>query len=170
VISFGQELSVSAIQLAGAYSAVANGGQLFEAKIIRGIRDPNGRLEEYPSRLIRRVVSQKTAAKVKDILVGVVDRGTGRSAGLSQWKVAGKTGTAQKADPVKGGYQKNKYIVSFCGFVPADNPRLTIVIVYDEPEGMAQGSIQAAPIFRDLAQRALGYLSIPSDDATHPAS
>jgi len=165
MLSFGQEIGVSVIQLAGAYSAVANGGVLYEAKMIHGAELPVQGKTIYPPRRIRRAISTETARTLREILIRTVKGGTGRSAAMAKWTVAGKTGTAQKADRVKGGYATGKYIVSFAGFVPARHPRLTIVVIYDEPEGVAQGSRQAAPVFRRLAQEALDYLGVPSDRA-----
>lgn len=164
VISFGQEVGVTAIQLACAYSALANGGMLMEPRLFLEMVGADGERREWKDPLlVRRVISEKTAQQVTKILRGVVERGTGVDAKLDGWSVAGKTGTAQKIDPRTRQYSANKFIASFCGFVPAVNPRLTIVVVYDEPQGVEWGGYNAGPVFRNVAWHALTYLGVPPD-------
>ncbi len=166
VISFGQEIGVTALQLAAAYSAVANGGTLLEPRIYQEVRDAGGQVRRWrPAAAVRRVVSPATADALRKILEGVVTRGTGQDAALDGWRVAGKTGTAQKLDTATGSYSDSKYVASFIGFVPASRPRLTIVVIIDEPRGPEWGGYNAAPIFKNIAWHALTYLGVPSDAA-----
>ena len=157
VVSFGQELSVTMVQLAGAFSTVANGGVLMEPRLIKGINDEDGDpLTTFKAAEVRRVVKPETAAKLTAILTHVVERGTGINAQIT-WdpatKVAGKTGTAQKWDSVRHKYHNILSLVSFCGFFPADNPKVTMVVILDEPEGRRWGGLDAAPIFRRIAEQ-----------------
>ncbi len=157
VVSFGQELGVTMVQLAGAYSAVANGGILMEPRLVRRIVKNNGDAvwESTPAE-VRRVVTPETAKKLTEILTQAVQRGTGVNAQIT-WdpstKVAGKTGTAQKWDAARHKYHSLLSLVSFCGFFPADNPKLTMVVILDEPEGRRWGGLDAAPIFRRIAEQ-----------------
>jgi cell division protein FtsI (penicillin-binding protein 3) len=164
VISFGQEIGVTPIQLAGAYSAIANGGKLLEPRLFREVRNQAGeeRTWESPS-VVRQVMSPKTAAELIKMLQGVVQRGTGQNALVEGWTAAGKTGTAQKIDPKTRTYSPDKFVASFCGFVPANQPRLTIVVIYDEPQGVSWGGYNAGPVFRNVASHGLSYLGIPPD-------
>lgn len=157
MVSFGQEVSVSAVQLVAAFSAVANGGVLMEPRIVRGVVSEDGDyLWKTEPTEVRRVVSPATAKKLTDILTHVVERGTGVNAQI-QWdpstKVAGKTGTAQKYDRVHHRYHDLLALVSFCGFFPADNPKYTILVLLDEPEGRRWGGLDAAPVFRRIAEQ-----------------
>ena len=164
VLSFGQEIGVTALQLVAAYSAVANGGVLLEPRVFREARDASGRTKRWESgTVVRRVVSPETASTLRKILEGVVLRGTGKDARLDGWSAAGKTGTAQKLDPATGTYSEKKYVASFIGFAPVDKPRLTILVVLDEPKGPEWGGYNAGPVFRDIARHALTYLGVPSD-------
>ncbi|HOW28828.1 MAG TPA: penicillin-binding protein 2 [Elusimicrobiota bacterium] len=165
MISFGQEIGVTPVQLACAYSAIANGGTLMEARILQKVSDPGGVLKSWviPSP-IRQMVSPKTCQTVTRFLEGVVERGTGKAAAMTGWKVAGKTGTAQKIDPRTRKYSAEKYVASFCGFVPSRNPRLTIVVILDEPKGISWGGYNAGPVFRNVASHVLTYLGISPDD------
>ena len=104
-------------------------------------------------------MSEKTAAVLNEILKNVVSRGTGENAALAEHVVAGKTGTAQKA--VRGGYIADRYVGSFAGYVPADRPRLVILVVIDEPRGEHYGGTVAAPVFREIAEATLRYLGVP---------
>jgi cell division protein FtsI (penicillin-binding protein 3) len=160
-ISFGQEIGSNAVQLVGAFSVVANGGTLYEPKIIKKIETKSSS-KEYAPLMIRRVISEKTATELKDILKEVVKRGSGVKAQLPGYPVAGKTGTAQKYNPKTFRYYENKYVALFGGFVPADDPKLTILVVYDEPAvSYHWGGYVAAPVFKEIAKAALNYLNIP---------
>lgn len=160
--SFGQGLSMTAVQLAAAYGALANGGVLMRPFLVSKVVDPDGvvLLENKPTE-VRRVVSARTAQQVVSMLEGVVTpEGTAPKAYLDGYRVAGKTGTAQKADPVARGYS-DKRIASFAGIVPADDPRLVILVVIDEPKTDVYGGLVAAPAFRDIAEGAMTYLGVP---------
>jgi cell division protein FtsI (penicillin-binding protein 3) len=164
IISFGQEVGVTAIQLTSAYSALANGGLLLEPRLFKVVHQSDGREQRWPApALIRRVISEETAGQIKDILKGVVVRGTGQEARTSSWAAAGKTGTAQKFDTKLGRYSSDRYVASFCGFVPADRPRLTIVVILDEPRGLEWGGYNAGPVFKNIAQHALTYLGVEAE-------
>lgn len=160
-LSFGQELKVTPIQTIGAYSVIANGGTLFKPKIIKAIGDK----EFKDAEIVRRnVVSEGTAYKVRQALKGVVTNGTGKSAKVQGYSVGGKTGTAQKWDLKLKKYSKKNYLVSFCGMLPAMNPQVVILVVYDEPYGDEYyASTVAAPVFSKIAQRVAEYLNIPPD-------
>jgi cell division protein FtsI (penicillin-binding protein 3) len=166
VLAFGQEIGVTALQLASAYSALANGGTLYEPRVFREARNQWGETRRWGDAAVRRVISEKTSAEMRKILEGVVQRGTGRDALLNGWSVAGKTGTAQKIDPRTRRYSPEKFVASFCGFVPAARPRLTIVVVYDEPQGVTYGGYNAGPVFRNVAWHAMTYLGVSSDADT----
>lgn len=161
-ISFGQGISVSAIQLAAAMSAIANGGNLMQPYIVEKIMDSNGGVLKNFSPLNRlKIISPETAGIVAKMMEAVAaEGGTGTAAAVDGYRVAGKTGTAQKADPVTKGYSADKRTASFVGFVPAENPRLTIVIIVDEPKTSAYGGVVAAPAFSAIARQSLCYLRV----------
>jgi cell division protein FtsI (penicillin-binding protein 3) len=159
-ISIGQEIGVTPLQIVRAVSAVATGGVLVAPRIVERVVDEEGEVVARPETVgSRRVMSEKTAAVLNEILKGVVSRGTGSNAALAEHVVAGKTGTAQKAG--RGGYAAGRYVGSFVGYVPADKPRLTILVVIDEPRGEHYGGAIAAPVFREIAEASLRYLGVP---------
>lgn len=161
-ISFGHGISVSALQLAAAASAIANDGVLMRPYLIRAVTDPSGKpVETREPEAVRRVVSEGTARIVREMLRGAVaEGGTGEAAALEGYSVCGKTGTAQKLDE-NGGYT-DTYLASFVGFVPAEDPRLAILVVIDEPaQNQHYGGVSAAPAFQRIAREALNYLNIP---------
>ncbi len=165
-ISFGQGLSVSALQLAAATSAIANGGTLMRPYIVARVTDAWGReIDTYRPQPVRRVVSPGTAAIIAHIMRTVVDNGTGTQAALNEYQVSGKTGTAQKID-ANGRYDSNKFIASFTGFVPSENPKLVILVVVDEPEENHYGGTVAGPAFRKIAETTLDYLNIAPKKGT----
>ncbi|MFZ4854863.1 MAG: penicillin-binding protein [Desulfuromonadaceae bacterium] len=159
--SFGQGVSLSAIQLTTALSAIANGGNMMKPYLVEQILDDNGAVvQKFEPQIVRRVISPETALKVTKMMETVTgEGGTGTKAALDGYRVAGKTGTAQKVDPVTHTYS-SKRIGSFVGFVPADKPKLTIAVIIDEPQGIKYGGIVAAPAFREIAQNSLAYLKI----------
>jgi len=161
-IAFGQGVAVSALQLITAASAIANDGILMAPYIVQAITDQNGRLIKSSSpRMVRRVVSPETARTVKKIMASVTtEGGTGVNAALEGYSVCGKTGTAQKIDE-KGTYSDKKYIASFLGFIPAEDPEITVLVVIDEPRGKHFGSIVAAPVFKRIAHETVNYMNIP---------
>ena len=153
VISMGQEISVTALQLASAYSAIANGGYLLRPKIVNQVMGHNGKIKKNNnSKVLRRVASLETMETLKSVLVKTVKIGTGSSAAIPGWNIAGKTGTAEKF--INGSYSETKFISNFVGFFPAEKPILLGVILIDEPKlGFHWGSTGAAPVFRNVAQR-----------------
>jgi cell division protein FtsI (penicillin-binding protein 3) len=158
-MSIGQEIGVTPLQIAAAMSTVANGGVRVAPRIVDRVIDANGKTIYQPQRIAPvRVVSEKTAAVMNEILKAVVARGTGQPALLAEHVVAGKTGTAQKAG--RGGYSADKFVASFCGYVPADRPRLVILVVVDEPKGAQYGGTVAAPAFKEIAEATLRYLRV----------
>ena len=161
-ISFGQGVSVTALQLATAVSAVANGGTLMKPYMVEKISDENGTvLQEFSPQARQRVVSPETARTVARMMEGVTtEGGTGMNAAVEGFRVAGKTGTAQKVDPITRGYSLDKRTASFIGFVPADDPKLTILVIIDEPKTSPYGGVVAAPPFRSIAAQSLCYLNV----------
>lgn len=162
-ISFGHEISVTPIQMITAMSAIANGGNLIRPKIIRAVIK-DGQLDQ-PTRplVIKRVLSEKTSQQMIGILKTAVKSGTGKKAAAPGFDVAGKTGTAQKMDKKTRRYSKTAFVSSFIGFVPADDPKLAILVMVDEPQGTYWGGEVAAPAFREIAIQVLRYLNVPSN-------
>ncbi|WP_298438649.1 penicillin-binding protein [Geobacter sp.] len=164
-ISFGQGVTASSIQLAAAFSAIANGGVLMKPYLVEKITDNEGNvLSSFEPQPRRRIISPETAKIVARMMEGVaVEGGTGTNAAVEGYRVAGKTGTAQKVDPITRGYSLTKRTASFIGFVPADRPRLTILVVVDEPKTSPYGGVVAAPAFSAIALQSLCYLKVPPD-------
>ncbi len=159
-ISIGQEIGVTPLQVVNAFATVANGGIRIAPTIVDRVVNAKGEVvyrPQHPEPV--RVISEKTAAVLNEILKAVVARGTGENAALEEHIVAGKTGTAQKA--VRGGYSTDRFVASFGGYVPADRPRLAILVVIDEPKGAEYGGTVAAPAFKEIAEPVLHYLGVP---------
>jgi cell division protein FtsI/penicillin-binding protein 2 len=167
-IPIGQEVAVTPLQILRAYSAVANGGFLVRPHVVSEVISPEGRvLVSFGDSEKKRVLSQRTAETFRDILKSVTEEGgTGKSASVEGNEVAGKTGTAQMINPLTKRYSKEKYVSSFVGFVPADDPRLAMIVVVFEPKGAIYGGVVAAPVFKNIANQALSYLDVPRED--HP--
>ena len=164
-ISMGQEVGVTPLQMVSAVAAIANDGVLMKPYVVSGMRDQKGQLvKETVPHVKRRVVSPVTARTLTTILEGVVTSGTGTKAAIPGFRVAGKTGTAQKVDPRTGAYSSALSVGSFVGFVPADSPRLAMIVVIDEPQGEAWGGVVAAPVFRRVGEQVLTYLGVSRDD------
>ncbi len=164
-ICFGQSVSVSALQLATAVSVIANDGVLMKPYLVQAMTDQNGRIVKafQPTRM-RRVISSETAKTMGRMLERVVAKGgTGQRAALSGYRVAGKTGTAQKVDPQINRYATDKHIATFVGFVPARDPVIAILVVVDEPRKQCYGGIVAAPVFSQIAKESLQYMKIPPE-------
>ncbi|HVR36037.1 MAG TPA: penicillin-binding transpeptidase domain-containing protein [Methylomirabilota bacterium] len=167
-IPMGQAVAVTPIQMVMAYSAIANGGNLMRPILVDRLEDASGVVvaRNEPTR-IRRVISEEVAADMVESLKMVVSsNGTARMAQLEHYRVAGKTGTAQK--PEAGRYAPGKYVASFIGFFPADKPEVCIYVVVDEPKPMYYGSVVAVPAFKNIAQRLANYLNIPPDSPPAP--
>ena len=153
-MSFGYEVSVTPIQLITAYSAILNGGILYEPHILKYITDKSGNIKTTISpNQVRRVISEETSKKITNILYGAVEKGTGTLAKLENISVGGKTGTSQQY--LDGNYSKQNYNTSFVGFFPADNPQLVCLILVDAPQAEKYGGKVAAPIFKKIAKRIL---------------
>jgi cell division protein FtsI (penicillin-binding protein 3) len=163
--SFGQGLTATPLQITLAMAAIANRGVLMKPWLVRRVVDPaSGELlSEATPTPVRRVVSEQTARQVTTWLEGVVADadGTGKKARLDGVRVAGKTGTAQKADAATGGYSADKRFSSFVGFAPAEAPRFVIGVFVDEPKGEVYGGDVAAPVFREVAEFALKARAVP---------
>ncbi len=160
-VAIGQEVAVTPIQLLTATAAVANGGWLMKPYVVAEIRDGAGEVTfQAQPRVRRRPVSRETVQVLNGILERAVAEGTGRGASVPGYRVAGKTGTAQKIDPETRAYSDTLFIASFVGYVPADEPRIAIVVILDEPQGEAWGGVVAAPVFRRIAEQVLPYLGV----------
>jgi cell division protein FtsI (penicillin-binding protein 3) len=160
--AFGQGISVTNLQLVMATAAIANGGRLMEPILVRRVSTGNGELvREAAPRVRRQVVSAQVARTVAEMMIAVTEGdGTGVQAAMDGFSVAGKTGTAQKADRNTGTYSLDNHIASFVGFVPARQPVLAIAVTLDEPGLDHQGGAVAAPVFRRVAEAALNYLGV----------
>ena len=174
--AFGQGIAVTPLQMARGFAAIANGGDLLRPYIVKRITDEDGTVRYAATpHLERRVMSRKTAKTVTDMLVGVTEHGTGKQALMEGFRVAGKTGTAQKVDPVTGRYSARDRMSSFIGFVPADNPALVILVVIDSPRTATYGGVVAAPAFRAVAEYGLARRGIlptvePAREPAPPAA
>jgi cell division protein FtsI (penicillin-binding protein 3) len=182
-IPMGQEIAVTPIQLVTMASTIANGGTYLPPHVVLESTDDtkaNGSLkpvafrlgEEMPDPLppgAHRVISEMTSAEMRKMMEGVVLFGTGKPAQLDGYSAAGKTGTAQKIDPVTHTYSRTKYVASFVGFAPVSDPAVTIAVVMDSPtKGSHFGTAVSAPVFHDLAQQILEYLGVPHDQDLQP--
>jgi cell division protein FtsI (penicillin-binding protein 3) len=165
-IAIGQEVAVTPLQVLRAYSAIANGGFLVTPHVVSKVINPDGHILWSFKPDYKRVISQRTAETFKEILKTVTEEGgTAKAAAVSGNFVAGKTGTAQMIDPVTKSYSKEKFVSSFVGYVPADNPRIAMIVVIYEPKGQVYGGVVAAPAFKRIAENALSYMNVPREDA-----
>ena len=164
-ISMGQEIGVSPIQLAAMVSTFANDGVWEAPRIVATTTPPSIIPQTFVFRPEheRRVISAITAAQMRQMMRAVVLHGTGRKAVLEGYTAAGKTGTAQKVDPATGGYSRTKYVGSFAGFAPINNPAVTVAVILDSAVGLHQGGQVAAPVFQRVTQQVLEYLHVPHD-------
>jgi len=170
-ISMGQEIGISPLQLASLISTIANDGVRVPARIVAGTIAP----QNAPQTIVfqpaegTRVISSLTAAEMRQMLQGVVLHGTGRKAILEGYSSAGKTGTAQKVDPATGAYSKTKYVASFAGFAPINDPQIAVVVILDSAVGLHQGGQVSAPVFQRVTQQVLEYLHVPHDVQLPPS-
>jgi len=166
-MSIGQEISVTALQMVASFAAVANNGRLMQPQLVRAVLDAQGReIQGFEPRVVRQVITPDTARVLTGIMTLVVSDGTGRNAAIAGFDVAGKTGTAQKLDPATRRYSRAPGVLSFVGFVPADDPRLAMLVMLDEPKNEKWGSEAAAPIFAAIGRAALRHLQVsPRDSA-----
>lgn len=163
--SFGQGVSVTPIQQITAVSAAINGGKLYKPYIVKGLLEPetNTIIKSYDKKLVRKVISKDTSNEVRLALESVVTNGTGRNAFIDGYRVGGKTGTAQKVD--NGVYMSGNYIVSFIGFMPANDPKIIVYVAIDNPKGVVQyGGTVAAPIARNILYDSIDILDIKKQD------
>jgi cell division protein FtsI (penicillin-binding protein 3) len=163
-IPMGHEIGVTPLQLATAMSAIANGGKLMTPRIVKSITDSDGKtISTLKPIVLRQVISPQTANQISTALRGVVsDRGTAAAAAVPGFTIAGKTGTAQKIGP-HGGYEKGKEVVSFCGYLPAENPQFVGLVVLDDAQTKPEqnyGGTVAGPIFSHIAEKAARYLDL----------
>jgi cell division protein FtsI/penicillin-binding protein 2 len=156
-VPIGQGIAVTPLQMVAAYGAIANDGTWLEPHLVDRVVG-----DERTKPRTRRVISKRTAAQLTRMLRGVVEEGSGTTAQIDGYRVAGKTGTAAKPDPT-GGYSKSRYVASFVGFAPASNPEIVVLVTVDEPKGAIWGGTVAAPAFAEIGQFALEYLEIPPD-------
>jgi cell division protein FtsI (penicillin-binding protein 3) len=161
-LAMGYEVSVTPLQLAAAYGAIANGGVLMEPHLLREVRLGSDRvLERTEPRVLRRVIDPSVAHRLTEMLVAVVQDGTATSAGLENFQVAGKTGTARRT--AGGRYAAGSYTASFAGFFPASDPQIVIFVKIDNPQGSYYGGTTAAPVTRETLQGILAARSSALD-------
>lgn len=164
---YGQGISATGIQMTAAFAAVANGGVRMQPRLVRAVLDESGHaVQRFAPQKAGRALDAETAATLTRMLERVVhgEEGTGQEAAVPGYRVAGKTGTSWKPDPVRGGYQRNKVVASFAGFVPSRRPELAILVAVDEPtKGLRYGGTVAAPAFREIARRVLAYRQVSPD-------
>jgi len=159
-IPIGQEIGVTALQLASAISVIANGGQLMKPYVVSEVKDKHGEsIKKFSPTLIRKVISVEASLRLSSILTGVIENGTAKTARLKDYSAAGKTGTAQKLE-ADGTYSHSKFIASFIGFAPVEDPAIVIVVILDEPRPYYFGGVVAAPVFKNVATDVLKYLKI----------
>ncbi|HXK59414.1 MAG TPA: penicillin-binding protein [Acidobacteriota bacterium] len=165
-LCIGQEIGVTPIQMLRALAVIGNGGYLVEPRLVRRILTADGDIYYRPETKRVRILSEDTAARMKEALALVVDEGTGRSATVEGYTSAGKTGTAQKF--INGRYSHSKFVASYVGFAPLAEPRLAAIVVINEPKGQYYGGLVAAPAFSRIMERALMYLNVPQDRPLTP--
>lgn len=160
-LCMGQEVSVTPLQILSAAATVANGGFNVRPRVVRQIVAPGSGAWSTPTTMPpQRVLNPDVAGDLRDIMTDVVEHGTGIAARMDGFSTAGKTGTAQKADPNTGRYAPGRYVSSFVGFTPVENPALAMIVAIDEPEGAYYGGIVAAPVYKVCAERILRYMNI----------
>ena len=159
-MSFGQSISVTPLQLITAISSIANDGNLMQPRIVKAYTDNKGNItEKVEPKVVRQVISESTADKMMTIAQSVVSEGGGKTAYIPGYRIAGKTGTAQKV--IDGVYAQGKYICSFIGIAPADDPQIVVLAIVDEPtQGSLFGSTTAGPIIKEVMNEALPYLGV----------
>lgn len=163
-IPIGQEIAVTTIQLAAAISCIANDGVLVRPRVTKKLIGDKGELiREFEPKLVRRVMTKETCSKVREVLRMVVESGSGKRASIRGYSSAGKTGTGQRLES-DGSYSGSKYNSVFIGFAPVDNPRLAIAVVFVEPRPYYYGGTVAAPIFSEIAGKALRYMGVEPDE------
>lgn len=167
-LAMGQEVGVTPLQMATAYSVLASDGLLVKPHLVREVRTPDGTIVFQAKTETRQALKPETCKALRGMFEGVTLHGTARKAQLNGYTAAGKTGTAQKIDPKTHAYSATKYIGSFVGFAPVNNPAVVIIVVIDEPLGSYHGGDVAAPVFREIAEQILPELSITPDSDIKP--
>jgi cell division protein FtsI (penicillin-binding protein 3) len=162
-IAIGQEIGVTPLQIAAAFATLANDGIHVAPHLVREMRDAEGETTRRAEPEQRRVISPETARVVRRMLESVTVKGTAKAAQLEGYTAAGKTGTAQKIDPQTKTYSTTKFVASFVGFAPVENPAVVIAVVINEPVGAYHGGDVAAPVFRDIAENVLPYMNVEPD-------
>jgi len=157
-VSFGQGIAVTPLQMVRAVSAIANGGNLMEPKVVKAIVDASGKMTEIAPKKIRQIITKKTAEEVTEMMVASVENGEAKFAKPQGYRIAGKTGTAQI--PVEGYYDETKTIASFVGFAPSDDPKFAMLVTLREPSSSQWGSETAAPLFFNIAKDLFLYYGI----------
>ena len=177
-LAIGQEVGVTPVQLVSMVSTIGNGGTYLPPRILLETSEqlkpgetikamPFHPEQELPQPLpegAHRVISPLTSAKMRKMMEGIVLNGTGRAAALNGYSAAGKTGTAQKIDVVTHTYSHTKYVASFAGFAPVNNPAISVAVIIDSPVGAYHGAAVSAPVFKEVAQQVLEYLGVPHDE------
>jgi cell division protein FtsI (penicillin-binding protein 3) len=164
-IPMGQEVTVTALQMVTALSVIANGGNLVTPYIIDEIKDSdNVVIKKHTPFVKRTIIDEDVCAQVREILIRAVEEGTGKKAIIEGIKVGGKTGTAQKVAADGKGYSRSAYMASFIGFVPADQPMLSVIVVLDEPGPMYYGGVVSCPVFKNIAEKTLNYLGYSKNE------
>lgn len=159
-IPMGQEVTSTAIQLARAISVIADNGYLVRPRVVKQVVDgENELIKDFSPQVSRKVLSPQTAAKMRNLLMGAVETGTGKKAKMEEYDAGGKTGTAQKVDP-QGTYSHNRFMASFIGFAPVSKPVLAVAVCVDEPRPVYFGGDVAAPVFKNVVSESLKYLNI----------
>lgn len=160
-ISFGQGVAVTAVQLAAAYNVLASGGMYRAPTLVRQVQYPAGQKGNLRLPKARRLMRAEAAHAVTQMMeAAVTPEGTAWRGAVTGYRVAGKTGTAQKADPVAGGYSSDKFVALYGGFLPAEDPKVVIVVVVDEPKGAHGGGVVAAPVFAEIGAAAMRHLAV----------
>jgi cell division protein FtsI (penicillin-binding protein 3) len=168
-MAMGYEVAVTPLQLAAAYVALANDGELLEPALVKEVRAPDGRLlYKHERRVVRRVVSPAVARRVRQMLLGVVEGGTAVKADLGSFALAGKTGTARRT--VQGRYALGQHIPTFVGLFPAEHPQFVILVKLDNPRGAYVGGLTAAPVTKAVLEAALASRNAALDRGTLAAS
>jgi len=162
-LAMGQEVGVTPLQMATAYSALANGGTWIKPHVVRELRMPDSTVVYQAKPETRKALNPETTAALRGMFENVTIHGTAKKAQLEGYTAAGKTGTAQKIDPKTHTYSATKFIGSFVGFAPVNNPAVVIIVVIDEPMGSYHGGDVAAPVFRDIAEQVLPELNVTPD-------
>lgn len=164
MISFGQTIAVTPLQLISAIGSIANQGKRVKPILVKKIESVDGSfVKTFAPEEAGRTVSEKTAREMIRLMENVVLYGSGRKARLSNYRTAGKTGTAQKAIPGRRGYLKDRYVASFIGFAPLKDPRLVTLVIVDDPKGVIWGETVAGPTFKAIMEESLRYLNVPPD-------